>query len=404
MLFLLIMKLNKTLINSYKPRSTLYRKLDGHGLYIEIAKSGTKTWIHRYSFESRPTMRILGHYPDISIAKARELLHEDKKLLRQKINPMVNSHNPNLPLNNHSSFKEVFDEWYELKVDTWDKEYAKDVKERAVSYLFPDLGARVLGEIKTKEIIMTLKKMEKKGVLNTLSKVKSIATRVFTYGVGLGICEYNPARDVPMDIFKRAKKVHYAHITDPREFREVLKKLSVAGDKLSISYETYMALNLLPHVFLRVAELTDLSWKEVDFENRLIRIHPERMKMRREHIVPMSRYVEEKLKNLYEYSGKGDWVFPSPAINVDKPITSNTLLQTLRKLGIKKDEMSLHGFRHSASTMLNEMDFPSHVIELQLSHADKNSSRSTYNKATFLEARREMMEKWSRYLLNLITK
>ena len=205
-----------------------------------------------------------------------------------------------------------------------------------------------------------------------------------------------------MDLFKKPKKNHYAHITDPREFAQTLLKIKHADRDTNISYEVHLALSILPHLFLRVSELLELKWSEVDFENSLIRIHADRMKMRREHIVPLSSYVENQLKIMYEYTGKGIWVFPTPAIDKTGPISSNALLRTLRKLDIKKEDMTLHGFRHSASTMLNEMEFPSHVIEIQLSHSDKNSVRSTYNKATFLEQRRDMMECWSEYLLKLI--
>jgi len=398
------MKLNNSIIKSLKPKAKLYRKLDGQGLYLEVAKSGSKIWLHRYSFRGNPKLRVLGHYPDLSISEAREKLFEDKRLLRKGVNPIINSDNPNsrVKLSDQSTFEEVFEEWFEMKKDDWTHEYAKDVHERAVSYLFPDFGDKIIGQIKPKQLILSFKKMEKKGVLETLRRVKSIASRVFTYSIGMEYSEYNPARDIPMDLFKKPKKNHYAHITDPREFAQTLLKIKHADRDTNISYEVHLALSILPHLFLRVSELLELKWSEVDFENSLIRINPDRMKMRREHIVPLSSYVENQLKIIYEYTGKGTWVFPTPAIDKTGPISSNALLRTLRKLDIKKEDMTLHGFRHSASTMLNEMEFPSHVIEIQLSHSDKNSVRSTYNKATFLEQRRDMMECWSEYLLKLI--
>jgi len=396
------MALTVTEIKNFRPKEKLYRKLDAHGLMIEVAKSGSKKWIHRYSFNTKSTMRTLGHFPDMTLTEAREALFEDKKLLRQGINPIINSSNPNLPISEYSTFKDVFNEWYKLKEGIWDSEYAKDVKERAVNYLFPDLATRNIGEIKPKDLILTFKKMEKKGVINTLSKVKSIATRVFEHALLLDIIEFNPVSPIRMSVFKQAKKQNYAHLTDKRDYAIVLQKINKSQENTNISKVVYMALNILPHVFLRVAELCELEWKEVDLDERLIRIHPDRMKMRREHLVPMSDFVYENLTEMFKVSGHGKYVFPSPAKGVNKGISSNALLRTLRKIDIDQETMSLHGFRHSASTMLNEMEFPSHLVELQLSHTDRNSSRSTYNKATFLEARRDMMQTWSEYLLRLI--
>ena len=151
-------------------------------------------------------MRTLGLFPEMQPSKAREILYQDKMSLKRGINPNKKKARTisQRSVKSKPTLIEVFDEWYELKVDTWDKEYAKDVKERAVSYLFPDLGARVLGEIKTKEIIMTLKKMEKKGVIDTLMKVKSIINRVFLYAVSIGLIEYSPAAQISKDSFKRS--------------------------------------------------------------------------------------------------------------------------------------------------------------------------------------------------------
>jgi len=397
-----LMPLTLTQIHNLKAKDKLYRLLDGHGLYLEVAKSGTKTWIHRYRFNQKATMRTLGHFPEMSINEAREVLYQDKSLLTEGINP----NKPSLkgeaePIHEDSTFQEVFEEWYAYQFDTWTYEYAKDVKERAVNYLMPDLASRPIKAIKTPELVRTLKKMERKGVLDTMNKVKSIAKRVFSYATGMGVIEYNPVLQIPADIFKKKKNVNYAHITDERELRRVMKKIhTFLLDEHTNAVN--IALFVLPHLFVRPNELCGMRWEEVDFNNRLIRISAERMKMRIEHIIPLSDIMFDTFLTLYDTYGKSEYVFPSPYDWKNQPISPNALLRALRRIGVDKKTMTLHGFRHTASTMLNEKGYPPDIIEKQLSHTDRNTVRGTYNKSVYLDARREMMKGWSSYLLSFL--
>jgi len=396
------MSLTVSQIHKFAPKERVYRKGDGHGLWLEVAVKGTKRWMHRYRFNGGWTMRTLGLFPEMQPSKAREILYQDKMLLKRGINPNKKKSRTisQRSVKSKPTLIEVFDEWYEKQLEQWSKNYADDVKERVVSYIFPDLGAREIHKIKTRDVVMTLQKMEKKGVIDTLMKVKSIINRVFLYAVSIGLIEYSPAAQISKDSFKRAKKRHYPHVTSPKKFKVVLEKIKKSSANQRKDALHY-ALELMPHLFLRPTELIRMEWEEVEFDDKLIRIGASRMKVRREHLVPMSDYVELLFKELREMTGYSKYVFPTISRKKNQPITPDGLGRRLKRIGVSSNVTTPHGFRHTASTLLNEMDFPPDIIEKQLSHTDRNTVRSVYNKAQHLPIRREMMQKWSEYILEL---
>ena len=392
------MPLNNTQVKNFKPKAKLYRKLDRDGLYIEVAVSGTKSWLHRYSFNNKPTMRILGRYDEktMPLLKAREALLDDKRLLREGLNPKdINNRNPN---STGITFKDVFFEWHSLQSNAWSPAYAQDVIERTSNYLLPFIGSKSISDITTQEMKVILKKMDDKGVLDTLSKVRGIASRVFRYSVGTGLSDRDPVRDIPNDIFTPKKKRHYSTMTKPKDISKLLKMI----DCHQGTHQVETALKLAPYLFLRPGELTGLTWDEIDFDNSLIRIDAQRMKMKVEHLVPMSMQVVLIIKELQNIETNSKFLFPSPK-SKNQPITTAALRAALRGLGIGKEEFTPHGFRHMASTQLNELGYKSDIIERQLSHAERNKVRAAYNHAEYLSERVIMMQFWSDYLDNLKT-
>jgi len=195
------------------------------------------------------------------------------------------------------------------------------------------------------------------------------------------------------DVFKKKKNKHYATITNPKDIQWLLRTI----DGHRGSHQVRTCLILAPHLFLRPGEITGLTWKEIEFESKLIRINGDRMKMNKDHLVPMSTQVYKILSELREIKTDSDYVFPSPR-NKNKCITTNALLVSLRTLGINKEQFTTHGFRHMASTRLNEMGFNSDVIERQLSHTESNKVKAAYNHAEHLDKRVDMMRQWSDYL------
>ena len=392
------MPLNIGEIKKLTPKDKLYRKSDGNGLYIEIAKSGTKTWLHRFKYRGKSTMRTLGKFPELSPPKARELLYEDKKLLNEGINPnSITKNTGHEPKSGASKFNLVFDDWHHHRSPDWSENYAQDVKERMLNYVLPEIGSRRIDQINTRDMMKVFKKMENKGVLDTLHKVKGYCYNVFAHAIINGAIESNPISPITSSYFKKKKKKNYAHITDPREFADVLKKIYMHESRVKNDF-IQMALIILPHVFLRSVELCGLRWQEVDMRERLIRIDPNRMKVRIEHLVPISKQVFSLLEEIQEITGDKEYVFQTPFTGLNQAISTNAVAKRLRQSGVEKETMTLHGFRHTASTMLNEMGIDGDIIEKQLSHTDKNQVRSTYNKAVRLQERREMMQKWSDYI------
>jgi integrase len=313
--------------------------------------------------------------------------------MRQGVHPKYIKDRLSTSQSSAKTFNDMFIEWHNNKKDEWSAGYVVDVMQRAECYLLPFIGNKPISDISAPDMLKLLKNIELQDKIDTLDKIKGIASRVFSYSVGMGVIEVNPVRDLPRDVFKKKTNKHYATLTDPKDIAWLLN--TIRGHKGS--YQVKMALFLAPHVFLRPGELTALTWDEVEFDTKLLRIKGNRMKMKKDHLVPMSTQVFNILQELSNVNMNSNYVFPSPR-NRNKPITTNALLTAFRSLGIDKEQFTTHGFRHMASTRLNELGFRGDVIERQLSHTESDKVRAAYNHADHLSERREMMQKWSNYL------
>jgi integrase len=386
--------LNNTRINSLKPTDKMYRVADNGGLAIEIKPSGSKIWRYRCRINNLATMMTIGHYPQVSLAEARRARDELKHKIKSGIDPREVVEEVVIQIN---TFKSVYDEWFNHNLDSWTPAYAKDVNERCTNHLLPYLSSKPIDTIMPKDMLDLFKFIEANGRLNMLKKVRGYASRVFRYAVGIGYCSLDPTRDLPSDVFKKEKPVAYSHVTDPKQLGVILRKIDVYHGSYSVS----MALKIAPHVFLRPSELVSLEWDDIDFEQRLIRVKAPRMKMRRAHLVPMSEQVFRTLRLCMKDSFEQNHVFRGPR-NGLAHITPDSLRVALRKLNITSDELTTHGFRHIASTLLNEQGWPPDAIEKQLAHEDRNKVRAVYNQAEYLDVRRKMMQAWSDYLDSLL--
>lgn len=390
------MKLTNTYIKNLKSHNKLKRHPDGRGLYLTVEVSGSKIWQHRCYFENSETYLSLGTYPEMSILDARQARDVNKQLMRQGVHPNEIKDNLSTSQSSTKTFNSMFIEWHDIKKNEWSVGYAVDVMQRTECYLLPFIGDKPISDISAPDMLKLLKNIELQDKIDTLDKIRGIASRVFSYSVGMGIIEVNPVRDLPKDVFKKKTNKHYATLTDPKDIAWLLN--TIRGHKGS--YQVKMALSLAPHVFLRPGELTALTWNEVEFDTKLIRIKGNRMKMKKDHLVPMSTQVFNILHELSNVNMNSNYVFPSPR-NRNKPITTNALLTAFRSLGIDKEQFTTHGFRHMASTRLNELGFRGDIIERQLSHTESDKVRAAYNHADHLDERQEMMQEWSNYLDNL---
>jgi integrase len=394
--------LTDTKIKTLKPKEKRFRIADSNGLVLEVKPNGAKYWRYRYRFEGKANMIGMGEYPIVTLAKARRSRDEYKALLHEGINPSeykkeIKAEKQASKLvnkgNKAKTFNDMFFDWYEHNQEYWKPNYCKDILKRATKHLFPYIGDRPVGSITPQGMLRIFKIIENAGTIDTLYKVKGVASRVFRFCVGLGVIEHDPTRDLPSDIFKKRKVKHLAHITDPKEIGGLLRMI----DNYKGTYQVGTALKIAPYVFLRPLELAGLKWSEVDFKDKLIRIGAERMKMGEPHLVPLCDQVIELLESIKDIETGGDFVFPSIRSG-KRHISPESLRAGLRRIGLTNDEMTTHGFRHMASTRLYELGFKGDVIERQLAHGERNKIKAAYNHAQHLSERKTMMNEWANYL------
>jgi len=370
------------------------RKLhDGGGLYLWVYADGGKFWRLRYRLGGKEKSLSFGSYPQISLKEARTKRDEQRKVLDADLDPSAERKAVNLrkKLANVNSFEAVALEWYNKQLHTWVEHHASDVKRRLESNIFPTLGKRPIDQINALELLETIRKIEARGAYDLAHRVLQVCGQVFRYGIATGRCTRNLSTDLRGALTPHVKK-HQSAVR-PEELPDLLRaiaKYDETGDK-----QTRLALQLLAQTFVRTNELIGAEWGEFDLENALWIIPAGRMKMKTEHIVPLARQALTILAELQQISYGSRFVFPGR--NRDKPISNNTMLFALYRMGYK-GKMTGHGFRAVASTILNETGFNSDVIERQLAHCERNEVRGAYNRAEYLPERKRMMQHWADYL------
>lgn len=370
------------------------RKLhDGDGLYLWVYLDGRKYWRMRYWQAGKEKSLSVGVYPKVSLSDARKKGEELRKQLQADLDPSTERKATNLrrKLAAESSFEVVAREWYSKQLHTWVAHHASDVKRRLESNVFPTLGNRPIDQIDALELLDTVRKIEARGAYDLAHRVLQVCGQVFRYGIATGRCTRNLSTDLRGALTPHVKQ-HQAAVR-PEELPDLLRaiaKYDETGDK-----QTRLALQLLAQTFVRTNELIGAEWVEFDLDNALWIIPAGRMKMKTEHVVPLSRQALAILAEVREISGGSLYVFPGR--NRDKPISNNTMLFALYRMGYK-GKMTGHGFRAVASTILNETGFNSDVIERQLAHCERNEVRGAYNRAEYMTERKRMMQHWADYL------
>jgi len=380
-------------------RTKVYKESDENGLYVEVRPSGKKFFRYRYRHPQTKKEQVLtlGQYPTVGLAVARSMRDDARALIVQGIDP--NQHKKEVKIKQQNkedsvpsmTFSQLFEEWHNHNEKSLVYNYSKDIRERIEKHLLPHIGSKALDDIKPKDMIRALKTLEQAGILETMRRIKQYANRIFKYGVGYGYCETNPVANLPDDIFQKVEKGNFAHTTDPKILAQILKALEIYTGDIC----TAKALQLQPYVFLRSKELAGIKWSEIDLDAGMIEIPAERMKKKRPHLVPITKQILSIIEYMRPLSADCDFLFPSPRTKT-RPIGEQTLNPALHRLGFKGIQ-TFHGFRHTASTLLNEMGFIGDVIEKQLTHEQKGV-RAVYNKAQYLPQRKQMMQAWANYL------
>ncbi|WP_226100930.1 tyrosine-type recombinase/integrase [Dickeya oryzae] len=380
------MPLNARQIETAKPQDKEYKLTDGAGLYLLIKPNGAKYWRLKYRVAGKEKKLSIGVYPDISLAEARLKREEAGKIIASGGDPSEQKQveRQAKKINIDNTFKAIALEWHEYKRPNWSKGYAEDLMEAFENDIFPDIGKRPIAEIKPLEMLTTLRKLEKRGVLDKLRKIRQACNQVFRYAIVTGRAENNPASELASAL-PPPKATHYPHLL-PDELPDFLRALSTySGSKV-----TQLATRILMLTGVRTIELRQAEWKEFDFEKGLWEVPKERMKMRRPHLVPLSDQVIDALQQLHAITGRYNLVFPGRN-DITKPMSEASINQVLKRIGYH-GKATGHGFRHTMSTILHEQGYNTAWIELQLAHVDKNTIRGTYNHAQYLEQRRGMLQ------------
>lgn len=378
----------KAAIPSEKPR----KMADTNGLYLEIMPNGSKYWRLKYRFAGKEKRLAIGVYPEVSLSEAREKREKARKLLAENIDPSEakkENKRQNI-LKNENTFEAIAREWHENQKPSWTPKHAHNVMKRLGADIFPSLSMRPIAEITAPELLSTIRLIEKRGAIDIAHRALQTCGQIFRYAIVTGKAE----RDVSADLrgaLKTRKKVHHASI-QASELPEFLENL----DKYDGHLQTKLALKLLLLTFVRTTELRAAQWSEINIEASEWRIPAERMKMRQLHIVPLSKQSITVLEELKKINGHSPFVFPNRA-NPQKCMSENTVLYALYRMGYHSRATG-HGFRSTASTILNETGFRPDVIERQLAHSERNKVRASYNHAEYLAERRKMMQHWGDYL------
>ena len=393
------MSLTDVMIRSLKAESRPYSRTDAGGLYLEVRPSGAKLWRFKYRFLGKANRIALGAYPEVRLAEARQLRDDARRKLRDGIDPLADRKRDKLvaQFKAANTFGDLAKEYIEKTVAEGRAEATTTKANWLLDQLKPIAGMPV-ADIKPIEILAALKRIEARGKHETARRARSFASRVFRYAVATGRGEADPTA-VLQGALIAPRVTHHAALLEPDAVGGLLRAIdSYPGNAI-----TRLACQIAPHVMARPGELRQALWDEIDFDKAVWTVPLERMKMRRPHAVPLSRQVLAYLKTLYDLTGPEGFVFPAFHTS-RRPMSENTMNQAFRRMGYATGEVTAHGLRTTASTLLNESGkWHSDAIERSLAHADANVIRGIYNRGRYWDERVAMHQWWSDYLDELRT-
>ena len=389
------MPLTDTKAKQAKPKEKTYRLSDEKGMYLEITPKGGKYWRLKYRFSGKEKRLALGVYPDTSLKRAREKRDEARTQLADGLDPSQTkkAHKAAQVELSANSFEAIAREWFAKFKPAWSDSHSDKIMRRLERDIFPWIGSEPIASVTAPTLLSVLRRIENRGALETAHRAHQNCGQIFRYAVATGRAERDPSGDLKGALPPPRKK-HLAAITNPDDVAALLR----AMDNYQGTLVTKCALRFAPLVFVRPGELRQAEWKEFDLEKEEWCIPATRMKMNEPHIVPLASQAIEILQELHPLTGRGRYIFPS-ARSAKRPMSNNAILAALRRMGYSKDEMSGHGFRAMARTILDEvLGYRVEWIEHQLAHAVKDANGRAYNRTTHLPQRKEMMQKWADYL------
>jgi len=384
-----------------KQGSSQTKFTDGGGLYLLVNKSG-KYWRYNYKFNDKYKTLALGVYPDISLKEVRRKHDAARDKISEGIDPSIQKKIKKLSRRQSSdnSFEAIGREWFEEFKETWAESHSKRLIARLENDVFPWIGARPISELEPPEVLAVMRRVQERGALESAHRVRHLCGQVFRYAIATGRAKRDQTADLKGALPPYRKK-HFAAIKKADQLRDLV--LAMEGFRGTFVVKCAIKLSLL--VMLRPGELRHGEWGEIDFDNASWTIPAKRMKARKTtkeenlttHIVPLSKQAMAILEELYPLTSRFPYIFTG-ARNRNRPMSENAVNAALRSLGFSNDMMTAHGFRATASTFLNEMGFNPDAIEAQLAHKDKNAIRAAYNRAQYLDERKEMLQTWADYI------
>ncbi|MFM0160666.1 tyrosine-type recombinase/integrase [Paraburkholderia sediminicola] len=390
------MPLTELQVRKAKPAEQPYRLADGKGLYLQVMPNGSRYWRMKYRFDEKEKLASFGVYPEVTLADARKACLAARQLLASGSDPSEQKKQVKRAraLKAASSFEAVAREWFESQKDGWTEVYAGKVINSLEIDAFPKIGAKPIADIEAPHILEIMRAIEARGVRETAKRVLQRSRAVFQYGIMTGRCSRNPAADIDAEtVLKKGTGVKHMARVKPLEIPQLMRDIAdYQGDVV-----TRLALRFMALTFARTKEMINAEWTEIDEGAREWRIPAERMKMRDPHIVPLPRQALEVLGELRKLNGAQKYVFYSVQGRNRGPISNNTMLFALYRMGYKS-RMTGHGFRGIAATVLRELGYSRDVVDRQLAHAERNQVTAAYVHAEYLVERKTMMQHWADYL------
>jgi integrase len=387
------MALTDTKIRNAKPGDKPIKLTDGHGLYLEVRPTGAKLWRYRYRIGGKENLFAVGEYPALGLAEARAKRVDARELVRQGIHPAHDRRAARLAAHaaHANTFETVAREWLSKKKPGWSVYYTRQVERVLGIDLFPYVGALPIRSVTAAHVMEVVRRVEGRTAPSTALTVRQWASAIFRYAVATLRADADPAAALKGAIHR--PRIKHATPLSRKEIADFARALDSYGGNRT----TIIALRLMLLTFVRTKELRTAPWTELDFDRAEWRIAAQRMKMREVHIVPLSRQAVALLRELHTITGQCGFLFPNYR-NPESCMAATTLNRALERMGFCGKGtigFSAHGFRATASTILNEFGFRSDVIERQLAHADRNKVRASYNQGEYLEERRAMMQQWA---------
>ncbi len=393
------MKLSDPAVKKAKPEAKPYKMADGGGMYLEVMPTGSKYWRLKYRFGGKEKRLAFGVYPDVSLAQARDRRYEARKLLASGIDPgaLKQAQKAADVLLNENSFEVVAREWFVRHSPNWKENHSSKIITRLEKDIFPWIGARPIADIAAPELLATIRRIESRGALETAHRALANCGQVFRYAVATGRAQRDPSGDLRGALPPVKRDKHFAAITEPQKVGELMRDI----DGYQGSFIVKCAFKLSPLLFVRPGELRKMEWADVNLDAAEWVYFV--TKTETQHIVPLARQAVETLREIQPLTGHGKYVFPGERDH-DRPMSDNAIRSALRRLGWSNEEMTPHGFRAMASTILDNMGYKQEWLERQLAHEEPNKVKAAYKRDAwrmYLPERTAMMQAWADYLNKL---